>query len=153
MVQQAQMMVSKTEAIKVGNEAPELILPMPNDKDLALSSLRGKVVLIDFWASWCAPCRKELPNVKRAYEKYKSKGFEILGVSLDKDRSAWLEAVSKEGLTWPQVSDLKFWQSEACQIYAVQSIPYTVLIDKEGKIIATDLRGADLDKKLAEVLK
>jgi peroxiredoxin len=153
MVQQTIMMVSRTEAIKIGNEAPELILPMPNDKDLALSSLRGKVVLVDFWASWCAPCRKELPNVKRAYEKYKSKGFEILGVSLDKDRDAWIEAISKEGLTWPQVSDLKFWQSEACQVYAVQSIPYTVLIDKEGKIIATDLRGADLDKKLSEVLK
>jgi peroxiredoxin len=153
MVQQAEMMVSKTESIKVGAEAPELILPMPNDKDLALSSLRGKVVLIDFWASWCAPCRKELPNVKRAYEKYKSKGFEILGVSLDKDRDAWLEAISKEGLTWPQVSDLKFWQSEACAIYAVQSIPYTVLVDKDGKILATDLRGAALDKKLAEILK
>ncbi|MES2515951.1 MAG: TlpA disulfide reductase family protein [Bacteroidota bacterium] len=153
MVQQTQMMVARTESIKVGKEAPELILPMPNDKDLALSSLRGKVVLIDFWASWCAPCRKEMPNVKRAYEKYKNKGFEILGVSLDKERDAWIEAISKEGMTWPQVSDLKFWQSEACQVYAVQSIPYTVLIDKEGKIIATDLRGADLDKKLAEILK
>ncbi len=153
MVQQTEMMVSRTQAIKVGNEAPELILPMPNDKDLALSSLKGKVVLIDFWASWCGPCRKELPNVKRAYEKYKNKGFEILGVSLDKDRAAWLDAISSEGLTWPQVSDLKFWQSEACQIYAVQSIPYTVLIDKEGKIIATDLRGAALEQKLAEVLK
>jgi peroxiredoxin len=153
MVQQTEMMVSRTEAIKIGNEAPELILPMPNDKDLALTSLRGKVVLVDFWASWCAPCRKELPNVKRAYAKYKNKGFEILGVSLDKDRDAWIEAISTEGLTWPQVSDLKFWQSEAVQVYAIQSIPYTVLIDKEGKIIATDLRGADLDKKLAEVLK
>lgn len=153
MVQQTEMMVQRTQAIKVGAEAPELILPMPNDKDLALSSLRGKVVLIDFWASWCAPCRKELPNVKRCYEKYKSKGFEILGVSLDKERDAWLEAISKEGLTWPQVSDLKFWQSEAVQVYAVQSIPYTVLVDREGKIIATDLRGSDLDKKLAEVLK
>ena len=153
MVQQAEMMVARTEAIKVGSEAPELILPMPNNKDLALSSLRGKVVLVDFWASWCGPCRKELPNVKRAYEKYKKKGFEILGVSLDKDRTAWLDAISSEGLTWPQVSDLKFWQSEACQIYAVQSIPYTVLIDKEGKIIATNLRGAELDKKLSEVLK
>lgn len=153
MVQQAEMMVQRTQAIKVGADAPELILPMPNDKDLALSSMKGKVVLIDFWASWCAPCRKELPNVKRCYEKYKNKGFEILGVSLDKDRDAWLGAISSEGLTWPQVSDLKFWQSEACQIYAVQSIPYTVLIDKEGKIIATNLRGAELDKKLAEVLK
>lgn len=153
MVQQTEMMVARTEAIKVGSEAPELILPMPNDKDLALSSLRGKVVLVDFWASWCAPCRKELPNVKRCYEKYKNKGFEILGVSLDKERDAWIEAISKEGLTWPQVSDLKFWQSEAVQVYAIQSIPYTLLIDKEGKIIATDLRGAELDKKLAEVLK
>lgn len=152
MVQQAEMMVAKTQAIKPGNEAPELILPMPNDKELALSSLKGKVVLIDFWASWCAPCRKELPNVKRCYEKYKHKGFEIYGVSLDKDRNAWLEAISKEKLTWPQVSDLKFWQSEAVQTYAVQSIPYTVLIDKNGKIIATDLRGPELDKKLAEVL-
>ncbi len=153
MIQQTEMMVSRTQAIKVGVEAPELILPMPNDKDLPLSALRGKVVLIDFWASWCGPCRKELPNVKRCYEKYKNKGFEILGVSLDKNRDEWIEAISKEGLTWPQVSDLKFWQSEACQIYAVQSIPYTVLIDKKGIIIATDLRGADLDKKLAEVLK
>ena len=108
MVQQAQMMVARTEAIKVGNQAPELILPMPNDKELALSSLKGKVVLIDFWASWCAPCRKELPNVKRCYEKYKNKGFEIYGVSLDKDRDAWLEAISTDKLTWPQVSDLKF---------------------------------------------
>jgi peroxiredoxin len=152
-VQQTEMMVSRTEAVKVGNEAPELILPMPNDKELALSSLRGKVVLIDFWASWCGPCLKELPNVKRAYEKYKSKGFEILGVSLDQSRDAWLGAISKEGLTWPQVSDLKHWKSEACVIYAVQSIPYTVLVDKDGKILATDLRGAELDKKLAEVLK
>lgn len=153
MVQQTKMMVAKTEAIKVGKPAPELILPMPNNKDLALSSLKGKVVLIDFWASWCGPCRKELPNVKKVYEKYKSKGFEIYGVSLDKEREAWLQAISEEKLTWPQVSDLKFWQSEAAQIYAVQSIPFTVLIDKEGTIIATELRGAELEKKVAEVLK
>ncbi|MFO0322213.1 MAG: redoxin domain-containing protein [Bacteroidota bacterium] len=153
MITQTEMMVSRTNAIKIGSEAPELILPMPNDKDLPLSSLRGKVVLIDFWASWCGPCRKELPNVKRCYEKYKSKGFEILGVSLDKNRDEWLQAITKEKLTWPQVSDLKFWQSEACQIYAVQSIPYTVLVDEKGIILATDLRGADLDNKLAEVLK
>lgn len=153
MVQQTQMMVARAEATKVGNEAPELLLPMPNDKELALSSLRGKVVLIDFWASWCGPCRKEMPNVKRVYDKYKSKGFEIYGVSLDKDRDKWLEAIEKDGLKWPQVSDLKWWQSEGAQTYAVQSIPYTVLISKEGKIIATGLRGAELESKLAEILK
>lgn len=153
MVQQQQMMVARTEAIKVGNDAPEIILPMPNDKELALSSLKGKVVLIDFWASWCGPCRKEMPNVKRIYEKYKDKGFEIYGVSLDKDRDAWLEAISKDKQTWPQVSDLKYWQSEGAQTYAVQSIPFTVLVSKEGKILATGLRGAELETKLAEILK
>ena len=153
MVQQTETSVNRIQAIKIGSEAPELVLPMANGKDLALSSFRGKVVLIDFWASWCGPCRKELPNVKRCYEKYKSKGFEIYGVSLDKERDAWIEAISEEGLTWPQVSDLKFWESEAARIYAVQSIPFTVLIDKDGKILATELRGADLDRKLAEVLK
>ena len=145
--------VEPTIGLNLGNHSPEIAQNNLNDSIIKLSSLKGKLVLIDFWASWCAPCRKELPNVKRAYEKYKNKGFEILGVSLDKDRDAWIEAISKEGLTWPQVSDLKFWQSEAVQVYAIQSIPYTVLIDKEGKIIATDLRGADLDKKLSEVLK
>ncbi|MCC6182284.1 MAG: TlpA family protein disulfide reductase [Bacteroidia bacterium] len=153
MVKQTEMMVARTSSIKIGKEAPELILPMPNGKDLALSSLKGKVVLVDFWASWCAPCMKEMPNVKRAYEKFKNKGFEILGVSLDKDRDAWLGAISKLELKWPQVSDLKFWESEACQVYAVQSIPFTVLLDKEGTIIAKDLRGIELDKKLEEILK
>ncbi len=152
MVQQTEQMVSRTQAINVGMQAPELLLPMVNDKELALSSLKGKIVLIDFWASWCGPCRKEMPNVKRAYEKYHNKGFEIYGVSLDSERDKWIEAIAKDGLTWPQVSDLKKWQSEAAQIYAVQSIPFTVLIDKEGKIIATNLRGAELEKKLAEIL-
>ena len=152
MVQQTEMMVARTNAIKIGADAPEIMLPMPNGKELALSSFKGKVVLIDFWASWCGPCRKEMPNVKRAYEKYKSKGFEIYGVSLDKERDAWLGAIEKDGLTWPQVSDLQFWQSEAAQTYAVQSIPFTVLVGKDGKIIATGLRGVELEKKLSEIL-
>ena len=151
-VEQDQMMVNRTKAIATGAEAPEINLPMPNDKPLALSSLRGKVVLIDFWASWCGPCRKEMPNVKRIYEKYKSKGFEIYGVSLDKDRDDWVAAISKDGLTWPQVSDLAYWQCKAAQDYAVQAIPFTVLIDKNGKILAKNLRGAELEAKIAEVL-
>jgi len=153
MVQQTQLMVARVEATKIGNEAPELILPTPDNKELALSSLRGKVVLIDFWASWCGPCRKEMPNVKLMYQKYKDKGFEIYGVSLDKDRDAWLAAIEKDGLKWPQVSDLKFWQSEAAQTYAVQSIPHTVLIDKDGRILAAGLRGAELEAKVAEALR
>src|SRR5690606_16378148 len=117
-----------------------------------LSDYRGKVVLVDFWASWCGPCRREMPNVVRAYEKYKSRGFEIFGVSLDQDHSKWVEAIRSDGMTWPQVSDLRGWQSAAAQLYNVQSIPYTVLVDAAGKIITTNLRGADLEKKLEEVL-
>ncbi len=146
-------MVLKLSAAKTGSDAPEINLPSPNGSNIALSSLRGKVVLIDFWASWCGPCRKEMPNVKAAYAKYRSKGFEIYGVSLDKEKDAWLEAIAKDGLTWPQVSDLKFWDCEAAKLYNIQSIPATVLLDKEGKIIAKNLRGVELEKKLAEVLK
>jgi len=145
--------VSKMLATTSGMEAPEINLPSPEGKEIALSSLRGKVVLIDFWASWCGPCRKEMPNVVKAYNKYKDKGFEIYGVSLDQDKDRWVEAIKKDGITWPQVSDLKYWQSEVVPLYSIQGIPYTVLLDKEGKIIAKGLRGAELDKKLEEILK
>ena len=144
--------VGKMLATRIGSPAPEINMPSPDGKEIALSSLKGKIVLIDFWASWCGPCRKEMPNVVKAYAKYKNKGFEIYGVSLDQDKDRWVEAIAKDGITWPQVSDLKHWSSEAAKLYNVQSIPYTVLVDKEGNIIAKNLRGEELEKKIAEVL-
>ena len=119
---------------------------------MSLTDFRGKYVLVDFWASWCRPCRAENPNVVRVYNQYKDKGFEILGVSLDKSKDAWLKAIEQDKLTWKHVSDLKFWQSEAAQLYGVSSIPYTILLDPEGTIIAQNLRGASLERKLAELL-
>jgi len=136
----------------IGKQAPEITLHNPDGKPISLSSLRGKYVLIDFWASWCGPCRQENPNVVRMYEKYKGKNFEIFGVSLDQDRAKWLAAIEKDKLTWTHVSDLKGWQSAGGKAYEVNSIPVTFLIDKTGKIIAKNLRGQALEQKLEEVL-
>lgn len=144
--------VTSALATAIGQPAPEIKLASPAGEEMALSSLKGKVVLIDFWASWCGPCRKEMPNVVKAYAKFKAKGFEIFGVSLDSDKDRWVEAIAKDGITWPQVSDLQKWGSEVVRLYNIQGIPYTVLLDKEGKIIAKNLRGEELEKKLAEVL-
>ena len=118
---------------------------------ITLSDLRGKVVLLDFWASWCGPCRRENPNVVKVYEKYHDQGLEILGISLDKDRGRWVQAIEKDGLPWLHVSDLGYWSNEVAQLYMVRSIPHTVLLDREGRIIATRLRGPALEQKLAEV--
>ncbi|HVA98826.1 MAG TPA: TlpA disulfide reductase family protein [Bacteroidia bacterium] len=139
--------------LSIGSEAPDIKLNDPLGDPVSLSSFRGKVVLIDFWASWCGPCKEELPNVVAAYKKYKDKGFTVFSVSLDKDKKDWTDAIQKFNLTWTQVSDLGYWNSSVVKLYHLTSIPQTYLIDKDGKIIAKGLRGDDLQKKLAEILK
>jgi peroxiredoxin len=135
----------------VGQPAPEIALPDPEGKVITLSSMKGKYVLLDFWAKWCGPCRQENPNVVRAYNKYKDKGFTVFGVSLDRNKADWLQAIKEDNLTWTHVSDLKFWQSEAAKTYNITGIPFSLLLDPNGVIIAKNLRGAALDKKLAEI--
>ena len=137
----------------VGDMAPEIELPDTEGNMFKLSSLRGQYVLLDFWAAWCRPCRMENPNVVAAYQKYKNKGFTVLGVSLDRDKNAWLSAIQQDNLTWTHISDLQFWQSAAARTYNVSSIPKSFLLDKEGRIIAMDLRGPALDAKLSEIFK
>jgi peroxiredoxin len=139
-------------APRTGETAPDIKLSNPNGKVLSLSSYKGKIILLDFWASWCGPCRQENPNVVRAYQKYKDKGFTIFSVSLDDNKDKWQQAIQKDGLLWDaHVSDLKGWQSSAAQLYQVKGIPATFLIGKDGKIVGTNLRGENLEAKLAEL--
>lgn len=137
----------------MGAEAPAISLPDPEGKVVTLASMKGKYVLLDFWASWCGPCRAENPNVVAAFNKFKDKNFTIFSVSLDDNKEHWLKAIKDDGLTWTHVSDLKKWESIAARDYGVEGIPTNFLLDKDGKIIARDLRGEALDAKLAEVLK
>lgn len=137
----------------IGSPAPEIDLPNPNGTFIKLSDLKGKIVLLDFWASWCMPCRKANPQVVQLYEKYKDSGFDIYSVSLDRAKDDWVNAIAKDKLSWENhVSDLKYWESEAAQTYGVISIPHTFIIDKEGKIAAKNLMGDDLENKIIELI-
>ncbi len=149
--------VEANRSVAVGSEAPDFKLPTPEGKEVSLSDFRGKVVLVDFWASWCGPCRRENPNVVAAYNKYHDKGFEVLGVSLDglprqqNARDAWLKAIQDDNLTWTHVSEMNGWSTVVKNMYKFNGIPHAVLVDREGVIIAKNLRGAALDAKLAEI--
>ena len=148
-----QKQISVITAFMEGGQAPDFTQNSDKGESIKLSDFRGKVLLVDFWASWCGPCRRENPHVVKLYNKYKEKGFEILGVSLDSKKDRWLTAIEQDKMSWYHVSDLKGWSNEAAKLYNVTSIPHTILLDKEGKIIARNLRGSSLANKLAEIFE
>lgn len=148
---QIEQFIQAEGPLRKGQPAPDIALPDPQGQVRKLSDLRGKWVLIDFWASWCRPCRVENPHIVRLYQQYHSRGFEIFGVSLDHQREAWIKAIESDGLRWIHVSDLKGWQSAAAQLYRVSGIPFTVLVDPQGRIAAKGLRGPALEAKLKEL--
>ncbi|MCK5700964.1 MAG: AhpC/TSA family protein [Cyclobacteriaceae bacterium] len=143
--------VETLKNVEIGMPAVDFALNDTTGNPIAISAFKGKILLIDFWASWCAPCRQENPNVVKLYNDFRDKGFEIIGVSFDDNRSKWIDAIQQDQLTWPHVSDLKGWQSAAGKLYAINSIPATVLLDRDGNIVAKNLRGDALRKKVEEI--
>lgn len=154
LVAQYKQMIAEYKAKpQVGSDAPDINMADTSGKPFALSMLRGKYVLVDFWASWCGPCRGENPNVVQAYNQFKDKNFTVLGVSLDKDKQQWIDAINADGLTWHHISDLKYWNSAAVGLYGFDGIPFNVLVNPEGQIVATNLRGPALESTLQQILK
>lgn len=152
-VQVLEGLTKTLEAVSVGKQAPDFSSVAPDGKVVKFSDSWGKgYVLIDFWASWCGPCRRDNPNVVRVYQKYKDRGFDVFGVSLDKSKTAWTKAIEKDNLTWTHVSDLLFWDSAPAKLYGVRAIPANYLIDAQGKIVAKNLHGDELDKVLEDLL-
>ena len=135
------------------SQAPDFSLPDTLGTAVSLSSFRGKYVLVDFWASWCGPCRQENPSIVKAFNQFKDKNFTVLGVSLDKAKAPWLKAIKDDGLTWTHVSDLKYWNNAAATLYNVRSIPFNILVDPQGNIVGENLRGSELEGKLREVVR
>jgi thiol-disulfide isomerase/thioredoxin len=150
-IKELKTLITIKKRVEIGNPAIDFSALTPEGKEIKLSQSFGNYLLVDFWASWCGPCRKENPNIIKAYKKYHPQGFTIFAVSLDKKKEDWLKAIKSDGLDWTQVSDLKFWGSEPAKLYGIRSIPSNVLIDPSGKIIGRNLRGEELDKKLEEL--
>ncbi|SEH84378.1 Thiol-disulfide isomerase or thioredoxin [Paenimyroides aquimaris] len=144
---------AKQEKVAIGKKAPDFTANTPEGKAESLHKNLGKVTLVDFWASWCGPCRKENPNVVALYNKYKAQGFKVIGVSLDKEKENWVKAIADDKLDWLQISNLKYWDDEIAKEYAIDAIPATILLDANGTIVAKNLRGAELEAKVAELLK